>query len=68
MVRLVKKHDLGLIAEDFTAESMANALLRMTADEIQQFKHYANKAAKELSFDSKEPEFLETIQRLMIRN
>lgn len=65
MASLVSKHDLGLIAEEFTADSMARTLSKLTKEKIWRFKLRADQAAKELCFDAQEPQFLETIQRLV---
>ncbi len=65
MVRLVNKYDLGLIAEDFTADAMARTLSNLTKEKVWQCKQQSDAAAKELCFDAQEPKFLESVQQLV---
>ena len=38
MSRIVKQHDIGVVASDFTPETMANALSRLSVSQINQYK------------------------------
>jgi hypothetical protein len=49
MASLVNTHQLGVVADDFTAQSLAQKINSLTAAEISFFKSQADKAALELS-------------------
>lgn len=49
MAAYVRKYDLGVVADDFSAEALARALSSLTKDDIQRFKSNAHKHAYELS-------------------
>lgn len=49
MAAYVRKYDLGVVAEDFTAESLAKSLNALTREDILRFKRNADKHAYELS-------------------
>jgi hypothetical protein len=65
MARLVRKHDLGVVAEDFSAQSMANAISALSPEDILRYKENSDAAARDLSFDAQAPLFLRTVQRLL---
>ena len=65
MARLVRKHDLGVVAEDFSAQSMANAISALSPEDILRYTQNSDVAAKELSFDAQAPLFLATVRRLL---
>lgn len=52
MVRVVKQHSLGLIAESFNPADLATELLALTDETLQQFKNATDAAANELSYES----------------
>lgn len=49
MARVVKKHDLGVISEDFTPESLREAIRSLTIARVDQFKANSHEAARVLS-------------------
>lgn len=49
MARLVREHGLGVVAEDFSARSMATALNALTTAEIAELRRNADRAARLLS-------------------
>lgn len=49
MAALVRRHGLGVVTDDFSAESLAQALERLTAEDVRDFKAAAHAAAQELS-------------------
>ena len=49
MAKLVKAYDLGVIADDYSPEAMANAIKKMTAERIMHYKQQAELHAKTLS-------------------
>lgn len=65
MARVLREHDLGVVAEDFSAEAMAKAISSLTPQDIQRFKGNADVAAKALSFDAQAPKFLKVVENLL---
>ena len=51
MARLVREHDLGVVADDFQPASLAAVLARLSADDIARFKLQSHRAAAELNSD-----------------
>lgn len=49
MVKITKKYDLGIIATDFRAKTMAEALRGISHDQIERWKNNANIAAAQLN-------------------
>lgn len=49
--RLINEYDLGVIAEDFSDDALADALRQMTSEGIALFKSHAHLAARTLSSD-----------------
>jgi hypothetical protein len=60
MRRLVEHYQLGVVAEDFAPQSLAAGLNALTYEDINAFKHNADKAAKELTAEA-------NLDRLRIR-
>lgn len=46
MAKIVKEHDLGVIAKDFTPQAMAASLNSLSSEDIARFKQNSDKAAK----------------------
>jgi hypothetical protein len=61
MARLVERHRLGVVAEDFSARSMAAALNGLTAAEIAEFRMNADRVAALLSTNSTTQTLLEIV-------
>jgi hypothetical protein len=51
MARFVQRYDLGAIAADFEAKSLANTVKKLSADDINQMKRNSLKAAQSLNAD-----------------
>lgn len=49
MARIVEEYELGIVAEDFTPRSLADALNRLTTEAVMTMKNHANKAASVLN-------------------
>lgn len=58
MKRIVETHDLGAVAEDFQAKSLADAVKRMSPDKIRHYKDQADKSAFDLSAEKNKEIFL----------
>lgn len=52
MAMLTSQYDLGLVASEFTVASMADAINKLSADDIDQYKINAHKAAELLSYEN----------------
>jgi hypothetical protein len=62
MERIVKEFDLGVVAQDFSAESMAQAIKTLTTEKISHFKAQSDKHAYELSANKNRERFLRLIE------
>lgn len=62
MARIVREYDLGLVAEDFSPESMAAVIKTLTPEKIDRFKAQANKHAYELSAEKNRERLLRLIE------
>jgi predicted secreted protein len=61
MAGIVKEFDLGVVAEDFSAESMAQAIKTLTTETIRHFKAQSDKSARELSAEKNREKFLRLV-------
>jgi glycosyltransferase involved in cell wall biosynthesis len=62
MARIVREFDLGLVAEDFSPESMAETIKTLTPEKIDRFKTQAHKHAYELSAEKNRERLLRLIE------
>ncbi|HEX9927131.1 MAG TPA: hypothetical protein VGB02_01180 [Pyrinomonadaceae bacterium] len=62
MARIVKEFDLGIVAQDFTPQAMAQALGDLSAEKISHFKAQSDKHAYELSANKNRERFLRLIE------
>ncbi|MGV9769741.1 hypothetical protein ACWDR7_09765 [Microbacterium sp. NPDC003461] len=51
MVNIVREHDLGVVADDFSVDACAQSLMPLTSAQIGEYKSQAHAAARALSFD-----------------
>ena len=65
MEKIVKKYDLGVIADEFTSKSMAKTLNNLTRNQIIYFKNQSNKYAKLLSYEPNKEKIKEIISKLI---
>jgi glycosyltransferase involved in cell wall biosynthesis len=65
MARLVREHDLGIVAEDFSARSLATALNTLTAERLQAYKTNAHRAASSLCWETESRVLGHEIDRLL---
>lgn len=59
MEMVVNQHDLGLVADEFTVDSMAEAINRLSVDEINHYKSNAHKAAELLCYENETKKILD---------
>lgn len=52
MAEIVKQYNIGIVANDFTAKSLAKNLNQLTKADIENFKRNASSAAKELNAEA----------------
>lgn len=55
--KITERFDIGIISEDFTGASLARKINALTAENINQFKHNAAQAARELNAEKNETIF-----------
>ncbi len=65
MAEIVKKYNLGVVAEDYTSKSLANSIKNLSKDKIYECKKNSEKAAKELSEDENKQILLREIKKLI---
>lgn len=66
MARLVRKYDLGVVAEDFSVQAMIKVLNSLSSAQIEKYKQNSDRYARELSAES-EMERLESIVNELLK-
>ncbi len=64
MKRVVEKFNLGVVAEDFSALSLAKQILKLSKEDIHQFKLNSDKAASQISAEHYNALFLKAVKEL----
>lgn len=67
VAKLMHKHDLGVVTEGFTAESLAETLAAITKQDVENWKDNSDRAAAELSAERQSEAWVEAIDRLAAR-
>ncbi|PCH67691.1 MAG: hypothetical protein COC01_05255 [Bacteroidetes bacterium] len=65
MAKIVKKYDLGVVAENFTPEAMANAIKDLSVEKIAFYKDQSHKHAGELSSEAEVKKIKEIVSQLI---
>jgi len=65
MRNLVNKYKLGVVAEDYTTKSMASALMKITREQISQYKYSSNQYALKLSAEENYKVMLQSVNQLI---
>jgi hypothetical protein len=65
MARLVREGDCGVVARDFTVESMADALNSLSPQDIKKFKEHSHQAASRFSAEQNRQFMLDLVQKLI---
>jgi hypothetical protein len=65
MAELVKAHNLGVVSQDFTPESLAAAIGKITITELRTYKQNSATAARELNADRNKKKLLEIVARVL---
>jgi hypothetical protein len=66
MARLVKKYDCGVVAKDFTSESLVESLSGINAEELRHYKIQSCLAAKELCLEANRDKFDKFVKKLLV--
>lgn len=64
MSNIVKKYNLGVVSNDFTAESMVEIIGSLTRSQIQEYKMKSDEAASKLSAENFNKLFVDSINEL----
>ncbi len=62
MARLVRQYDCGVVAEDFSPQTMARAIAEMSKEQIAHYKQQAGVAAAELCAENNEKLMLDLVE------
>lgn len=65
MEELVRKYDLGVVADDFSPSSMANKIKELSVERIMYHKNQSHKYARELSMEQNEVLIKQTVDNLL---
>ena len=65
MARVVREHGLGVVSEDFTAESFREAIRALTVATVREFKQNSHRAAGELSSEMAARPWVEAIEAIL---
>ena len=65
MAHIVNEYDLGVVAEDFSPETLARRLSQLDADKVNHYKWQSHKAARILSAEPNKRLLLDLVQRLL---
>lgn len=65
MAELVNQYGCGVVAEEFSIQSMAKALNSLTAEDIDGRKRNSDRAARELCFEKESEKMIAILDRLM---
>jgi len=68
MTEIVKEYGCGIVARDFSVQSMASALNSLSAAEIDKSKQQSDKAARDLCFENECEKFISILERLLNNN
>ncbi|MDW7973511.1 MAG: hypothetical protein RMI01_09985 [Thermodesulfovibrio sp.] len=65
MVKIVRKYDLGIIADNFEPQNLAEKLNRLKYEDILHYKRNSHKAAKILCYENESRKLLDIIRKLL---
>ena len=66
MKKVVEKHQLGVVASDFSPRALAEQLNRLTTEDVRDFKQRSHQAARLLSADHNRDLLLNTLRQLLV--
>lgn len=65
MARLVREHDLGVVADEFTPEALAEKLNALGASDVMRFKSNSHRVAHRLSADANRRTFVALVESVL---
>jgi len=65
MARLVRKHDLGVVSQDFSPQAFADCLRKMDRGTIDHFKLQSHKVAWEMSAEGNKKRLLQLVRQVL---
>lgn len=68
MAELVNEYRCGVVAEEFSVQSMAKALNSLSAAKIDEYKQGSDKAARELCFEKERDKMISILNKLLGKN
>lgn len=68
MKKVVEKYDVGVVADDFTPQNLADKIAKMTREDIQRFKQNAVQASSQESAEHYSHAYLEAIKQLVVEH
>lgn len=66
MAELVNQYGCGVVAEEFSVQSMAKALNSLAAEDIDECKRNSDRAARELCFEKESGKMIAILDRLLV--
>jgi hypothetical protein len=67
MARLVREYDLGVVADDFSPQALAQCLLGLDLKRIEYYKSQSHKVAHLLSAEQNKKILLDLVERVLAR-
>lgn len=64
MARVVQEHDLGIVTDDFTADSLRRALDGLSAADVRRFKSASDRASAALSAEEQQGGWVRAVQAI----
>ncbi len=65
MAELVNEYECGVVAEEFSVQSMAKALNSLSAKDIDKYKYQSDRAARELCFEKESEKLIALLHYLL---
>lgn len=66
MAHLVDKHGLGIVAEDFSVDALAEAISSLTPATVMEFKRNSERAARSLSAEQYNSVWLNAVEKIVV--
>lgn len=65
MASVVREHDCGVVADDFTPQAMARCINQLTAERIDYLKEQSNRIAREMSSEANQTRVLDLVRSVL---
>jgi len=65
MVKIVRKHELGVVADDFSPQSLASQINALDADKIMHYKQNSHRVAWDLSAEKSKQTLLSVVESVL---